>query len=62
MIDTPTRLEADAKYIVTVSNCHWIQERNITILTLLTYTTQNIQITRNYVKSAIKEAPIKEVL
>ena len=26
-IDTPARPEADAKYIVTVSNCHWIRER-----------------------------------
>ena len=29
-IDTPAGWETGAKYIVTVSNCHWIRERNIT--------------------------------
>ena len=61
-INASSRREADTKYIVTVSNCHWIWERNITVLALLAYATRNIQVTRNYVKSAIKEAPTEEVL
>ena len=44
-----------------MSYCHWIWERNITVLALLAYTTLNIHVTRN-VKSAIKEAPTNEVL
>ena len=59
-IDAPARHEPDAKYIVTVSYCHWIWERNVTVLTLLAYATQNIWVTQNYVKSAIKEAPPKK--
>ena len=61
-INAPARFEADAKYIVTVSNCHWIWEINITVLALLTYVTQNVQVNWNYVKSTIKEAPTEEVL
>ena len=61
-IDAPTRQKPDAKYIVTAPYCHWIQERNVTVLALLTYTTQNTQVTWSNVKSAIKEAPTEEVL
>ena len=41
-IDTPARLDADAKYVVTVSNCHWIRERNITVVALLAYANQRV--------------------
>ena len=61
-IDAPARHEADAKYVVTISYCHWMRERNITVLALLAYATKNIQVTQTYVKSAIREAPTKEVL
>ena len=37
MIDAPNRREPDATYIVTAPYCHWIQERNITVLALLLY-------------------------
>ena len=37
VINTPNRLELDAKYIVTEPNCHWIQERSITVLALLSH-------------------------
>ena len=42
-IESPARLETDAKYIATVSSCHWVQERNITVIALLTYATWNAQ-------------------
>ena len=59
-IDTPARLEADAKYVVTVSNCHWIHERNVTVVALLAYANQRAQVARNNLKTAIKEAPTAE--
>ena len=37
MINTPNRLEPETKYVATAPYCHWIQERNVTVLTLLTY-------------------------
>ena len=58
MIDTPAGQEADAKYIVTVANCHWIYKRNITVVALLAYATQRAQVAGNNLKLAIKEAPI----
>ena len=60
MIDTPARLEADARYVLTVSNCHWICERNVTVVALLAYATQRVQVARNNLKTAIKEAPTEE--
>ena len=62
MIDTPNRLELNAKYIVTSPYCHWIRERNITVLALLSYTVCNAQLTRGNVQKAIKEAPTEETL
>ena len=62
MINTPNRVKPDAKYVVTAPYCHWTWERNITVLALLVYTTQNTHVTRNVVKSAIKEAPTEEAL
>ena len=59
-IDTPARLEADAKFVVTVSNCCWIRERNVTVVALLTYANQRAQVARNNLKTAIKEAPTEE--
>ena len=65
-INAPTRHEPDAKYVVTAPYCHWIQERNVTVLALLAYATRNAQVTwsnvKCNVKSAIKEAPTEEVL
>ena len=61
-INPPAGQEASAKYIVTVSNCHWIRERNITVIALLTYATQRAQVAGNNLKIAIKEAPTEEVL
>ena len=37
MIDAPNRWEPNTKYITTAPCCHWIQERNITVSTLLSY-------------------------
>ena len=61
-VDAPNRHEADATFIVTVSCCHWMRERNITVLALLAYITQNAQITQTNMKTAIKEAPTKDGL
>ena len=36
--------------------------KKITVIALLAYTTQNAQITQNYLKIAVREAPTKEVL
>ena len=62
VIDTPNRREPDAKYVVTAPFCHWIRERNITVLALLSYATQNAHSTRGNVQKAIKEAPSEEML
>ena len=61
-IDTPARLEADAKYVIPVSSCHRIQERNVTVIALLMCATWNAQITRNNLKTVVREAPTEEVL
>ena len=37
MIDAPNRHEPNTKYVVTAPYCHWIQERNITVIALLSY-------------------------
>ena len=62
MIDAPNRHEPDAKFIVTAPFCHWIWERNITVLALLLYTIQNAHSTRSNVQKAIKEATSEEML
>ena len=62
MIDTPNRHEPDAKYVVIAPYCHWIWERNITVLALLSYAIQNAYLTRGNVQKAIKEAPSEEML
>ena len=62
MIDAPNRHKPDAKYVVTAPYCHWIQERNITVLALLSYTVHNAHITRGNVQKAINEAPTEETL
>ena len=58
----PSRQEAWAKYVITVSNCHYIHERNITVVALLAYATQRAQVARNNLQSAIKEEPTEEIL
>ena len=61
-IDMPNRNEAHAKYVVTVASCHWMQERNITVLAVLSYAIQNAQLTKTNMKIATKEGPTKEGL
>ena len=62
MIDVPNRHEPNTKYVVTAPYCHWIQERNITVIALLSYATQNTHSTRSNVQKAIREAPLEETL
>ena len=62
VINAPNRLKTDAIYVVTAPDCHWIQERSITVPTLLAYSIPNAHKTRSAVKTAIKEAPTKEAL
>ena len=62
MIDTPNRRKPDAKFVITAPFCYWIWERNITVLALLSYTTQNTHSTRGNVQKAIKDAPSEETL
>ena len=62
MIDAPNRHEPDTKYIVTAPYCHLIQDRNITVLALLSYAIHNAHLTRGNVQKAIKEAPTEETL
>ena len=62
VINTPNRLKPDAKYVITAPYCHWIQERNITVLALLSYTVCNAHLTRGKVQKAIKEASTEETL
>ena len=38
------------KYVVTVSNCHWIRKRNVTVVALLAYANQRAQVARNNLK------------
>ena len=62
MIDAPNRCEPNAKFVLTAPFCHWIQERNITVLSLLSHTIQNAHSTRSNVQKAIKEATSEEML
>ena len=62
VINTPNRLEPDTKYIITAPYCHWIQERSITVLALLSYAICNAHLTRGIVKTAIKDAHTEEAL
>ena len=62
MIDTQNRLEPDTKYIVTAPYCHWIRERSITVLALLSYTVCNTHLTRDNIQKAIKETLTEETL
>ena len=62
VIDAPNRHELNAKFVVTAPFCHWIRERNVTVLTLLLYAIQNARSTRSNVQKAIKEATSEEML
>ena len=62
LIDAPNRLEPDTIYVITAPYCHWIWERNITMLALLSYAVRNAHLTRGNVQKAIKEAPTEETL
>ena len=62
MINAPNRPEPDAKYVITAPYCHWIWERSITVLVLLSYAIHNAHLTRSVVKTAIKEVPTEETL
>ena len=62
VINTPNRLKPDTKYIITAPYCHWIWERSITVLALLSYAIRNAHLTRGVVKTAIKDAHTEEAL
>ena len=62
VINAPNRLEPYTKYVVTAPYCHWIQERSITVLALLLYAICNAHLTRDVVKTAIKDAETEEAL
>ena len=62
VINAHNRLKPDTKYIVTAPYCHWIRERNITVLALLSYAVCNTHLTRGNVQKAIKESPTEETL
>ena len=62
MINTPNRLKPNTKYIITAPYCHWIWERSITVLALLSYAIHNAHLTRGIVKTAIKDAHTEEAL
>ena len=62
MIDAPNRHKLNAKYVVAAPYCHWIRERNITVLALLSYAIRNAHSTRGNVQKTIKEAPLEETL
>ena len=62
VINTPNRLKPNTKYIVTAPYCHWIQERSITVLALLSYAIRNAHLTRGIVKTAIKDTHTEEAL
>ena len=46
-VDPLTGREVSVKYIVTVAQCHWICERNFTVIALLAYATERAQVTGN---------------
>ena len=62
VINAPNKLEPDTKYVITVPYCHWIRERSITVLALLSYAIHNAHLTRGTVKTAIKSAHTEEAL
>ena len=62
VIDASNRRESDAKFIITAPFCHWIWERDITVLALLLYAIWNTCSTRSNDQKAIKEATSEEVL
>ena len=62
MIDAPNRREPNAKFVVTAPFCHWIRERNITVIALLSYTTRTTHTARGNIQKAIKDAPSEEIL
>ena len=62
VINKPSRLKPDTKYVITAPYCHWIQERSITVLALLSYAIRNAHLTRGIVKTAVKDAHTEEVL
>ena len=62
VIDAPNRWEPNAKYVITAPFCHWIQERNITVSVLLSYTIRITHTARGNVQRAIKDAPSEEAL
>ena len=62
VINAPNRLEPNTKYVVTAPYCHWIWERSITVLALLSYAICNTHLTRGVVKSAIKDVHTEEAL
>ena len=50
VIDAPNRWEPNAKFVITAPFCHWIQERNITVIALLSYATRTTHTMRGNVK------------
>ena len=62
VINTPNRLKPDTKYVITALYCHWIRERSITVLALLSYAIHNAHLTRGIVKTAIKDVQTEEAL
>ena len=62
VIDTPNRWEPNARYVVTVTLCHWIQERRITVSALLSYAIRITHSARSNLQKAIKNTPSEEVL
>ena len=62
VVNTPNRLKPDTKYVITAPYCHWIQERSITVLALLSYAIRNAHLTKGVVKTAIKDAHTEEAL
>ena len=62
VIDAPNMCEANTKFFIAAPFCHWIQERNITVLALLLYATRITHKTRGNIQKAIKEAHSEEIL
>ena len=62
MIDAPNRWEPNAKYVITAPFCHWIQERDITLSSLLSYAIRITHTARSNIQKAIKNAPLEEAL
>ena len=62
VIDAPNRCKPNAKFVITAPFCHWIRERNITVLALLSYAIRTPHTTRGNVQKAIKDARSEEML